>query len=131
MLLPTAPLYFPCLTVLTNAYEYKPFFVVVVVLGLHCCMPGFSSCGEAGQLSSCSAWAFALWWLLFFWSTSSTDNGLQYSWFMGLVAPWHVESSQTRDQTHVSCIGKQIPNHWTTRKILFLYFFKYLLIWLH
>ena len=27
-----------------------------------------------------------------------------------LVAPWHVESSQTRDRTCVPCIGRQIPN---------------------
>ena len=27
---------------------------------------------------------------------------------MGLVAPGHVESSQTRDQTHVPCIGRRI-----------------------
>ena len=27
---------------------------------------------------------------------------------MGLVAPQHVESSRTRDQTHVSCIGRWI-----------------------
>ena len=30
---------------------------------------------------------------------------------MGLVSPWHVESSQTRDRTRVLCIGKQILNH--------------------
>ena len=35
---------------------------------------------------------------------------------MGLVAQWLVLCSQTRDQTHVLCIGKQILNHWTTRK---------------
>ena len=34
---------------------------------------------------------------------------------MGLVALGHVGSSQTRDQTHVYCIGRRIPNHWTTR----------------
>ena len=27
-------------------------------------------------------------------------------------------SSRTRDRTHVPCIGRQILNHWTTRKIL-------------
>ena len=32
-------------------------------------------------------------------------HGLQYLWYTGLVAPWHVESSQTRDQTCVSCTG--------------------------
>ena len=33
------------------------------------------------------------------------------------VALWHVESSQTRTQTRVSYIGRQIPNHWTTREV--------------
>ena len=23
----------------------------------------------------------------------------------------------TRDQTHVFCVGRQIPNHWTTREV--------------
>ena len=27
---------------------------------------------------------------------------------MGLAAPWHVGYSQTMDQTHVSCISRQI-----------------------
>ena len=26
-------------------------------------------------------------------------------------------SSQTRDQTHVPCIGRQILNHWTAREV--------------
>ena len=39
-----------------------------------------------------------------------------FSWCMGSVAPWYVRSSQTRDQTHVPCSGRQIPNHWTTRE---------------
>ena len=36
----------------------------------------------------------------------------------GLVALQHVGSSQTRDQTCVTCIGWQILNHWATREIL-------------
>ena len=36
---------------------------------------------------------------------------------MGLVIPQHVESSQTRDQTHVPCTGRQIINHWTAREV--------------
>ena len=36
----------------------------------------------------------------------------------GLVVPQHVGSSQTRDQTHVSCIGRQILYHWATREAL-------------
>ena len=35
---------------------------------------------------------------------------------MGLVAPHHVGSCRIRDQTHVSCIGRQILYHWATRE---------------
>ena len=35
---------------------------------------------------------------------------------MGLVAPQHVESSWTRDQTH-ACIGRQILIYYTTREV--------------
>ena len=35
----------------------------------------------------------------------------------GLVAPWHVGSSWTRDGTHVPCIGRRILIHWTTREV--------------
>ena len=37
-----------------------------------------------------------------------------------LVAPRHVGSSQTRNQTRVPCIGRQILYHWASRKALFL-----------
>ena len=37
---------------------------------------------------------------------------------MGLVAPRHVGSSQTRARTRVPCIGRQILNHCTTREAL-------------
>ena len=50
---------------------------------------------------------------------------------MGLVAPLHVESSQTRDRTLVSCIGRQIDYNWAAgksglgylmcRKLIFLF----------
>ena len=36
----------------------------------------------------------------------------------GLSAPWHVESSCTRDGTCVPCIGRRINNHWTPREVL-------------
>ena len=35
---------------------------------------------------------------------------------MGLLAPQHVGSSQTRSLTHVSWIGRWILNHWTTKE---------------
>ena len=37
-------------------------------------------------------------------------------WLMGLVAPRHVGSSQTRARTHVPYIGRQTLNHCTTRE---------------
>jgi len=53
------------------------------------------------------------------------DHGLQSAWASVVVvsvdALGHVESSQARDRTHVPCIGRQIPNHWTTRTVLFLF----------
>ena len=39
---------------------------------------------------------------------------------MGLVVPWNVGSSPTRDWTRVPCIDSQILNHWTTREALVL-----------
>ena len=35
---------------------------------------------------------------------------------VGLVAPRHAGSSRTRDQTHVSCTGRQVLNHCATRE---------------
>ena len=32
-------------------------------------------------------------------------------------------NSLTRDQTHITCIGKQILNHWTTREVLWRLFY--------
>ena len=43
---------------------------------------------------------------------------------MGLVAPWHVGSSRTKDQTHVPCIDRRILNHCTTREIPEVNFYK-------
>ena len=71
-------------------------------------------------------------------STDCTDHGVRKSWTQlsdfhfffsptsvflkknlictGLVALWHVRSSQIRDQTCVSSIGRQILYHWVTRE---------------
>ena len=38
-------------------------------------------------------------------------------WHTGLVAPWHVGSSQTRDGTCVPCIGRRILIHCATREV--------------
>ena len=45
-------------------------------------------------------------------------TGIQQLWHMGLVAPRHMESSQTRD--HFPCIGRRILTHWGTRKVSIL-----------
>ena len=44
------------------------------------------------------------------------------SCYTGLVALWHVGSSCTRDQTHVSCIGRWILYHSATRKAQLMFF---------
>ena len=63
------------------------------------------------------AMGFSLWWLLLLWGTGSRCPPAQELWCMGFVVPWHVGSSQTRNQTPVSCIARWILNHWTTREV--------------
>ena len=83
----------------------------VFVLGLCCCTWAFSSCGEWGLLSSCGVWASCC----SGFSCRAQALGIQapQPWLLGsraqaqsllltgLVGPQHVESSWTRDQTHV------------------------------
>ena len=95
----------------------KFIYLFLAVLGLRFCARAFSSCGEQAPLfiavrgpltiaaSRCGAQA--------------PDAQAQYLWLTGLVAPRHVGSSQSRARTHVSCIGRQILNHCTTREALF------------
>ena len=52
------------------------------------------------------------------------DAQAQQQWLMGLVAPWHVGSSQTRARTRVPCIGRQILNHCATREAPSSHFLK-------
>ena len=46
----------------------------------------------------------------------ASDAQAQQLWLTGLVAPWHVGSSQTRARTRFPCIGRQILNHCATRE---------------
>ena len=55
--------------------------------------------------------------------TWNLEHGLSSTWRVGLVASWHVGSSQTRAWTHVPCIGKWILNPWTAREVPPLLFF--------
>ena len=53
------------------------------------------------------------------WVSGSAECGrTQWLWCMGLSALPHVESSQTRDQTRVHCIRRQILFHWTTAEVV-------------
>ena len=83
----------------------------------------FSSQGNLRLLFSWRYAGFSLRRLLSLWSMDSRVRGLkevplpgsraqvQQVWSTSLGAPLHVGSSQTRDQTRVSCIGKQILYH--------------------
>ena len=88
----------------------------------------FSSCGEQGLLSSWGAWA-SHWgdlfccraWVLACWGFSNCCSQPLVFRFnscgaQGLVALCPVASSQTRDRTHVSFIGRRILYHWATRE---------------
>ena len=75
--------------------------------GFSCCraqaVGAQASVVKAHGLSSCG------WWTL--------ELRLEL-WHTGLVALWQTESSWTRDQSCVSCIGRQILIHCTTREVL-------------
>ena len=90
----------------------------MAVLGLCFCARSFSSCGNWGHSSSrCTGLSLSR--PLLLRSTGSRRAGAQQLWLMGLVAPRHVGSSQTRARTRVSCIGRQILIHCATREALF------------
>ena len=97
-------------------------FIFLAALGLHCCMPAFSRCGEPGLLSVVVSG------LLMVVASLVAEHRLQgmraqQLWCMGLVAPWHAGSSSTRDQTCIPCIGRQILIHCTTGQSLLFFFY--------
>ena len=64
-------------------------------------------------------------WLRLLQSTGSRCTGFssfstqaQLLWCLGLVVPWHVESSWTRHRTCVPCIGRWILIQCATREVL-------------
>ena len=73
----------------------------MAVLGLRWCEKAFPSYGE--------------WGLLFV--AGPRARRFQSLWHTGLVAQQHVESSWTRDQTHVLCVGRQILTHCNTWEV--------------
>ena len=56
---------------------------------------------------------------LFIWkyvNINVSDIKKKFFFFSCVGSSQHVGSSQTRAQTHVPCIGRQILNHWATRE---------------
>ena len=87
------------------------FIHLLAVLGL-CCS------GQAS--SSCQKWR-----LLYSWGVRASHFSGFSSCSTGLAVLQHVESSWTRNQTHVPCIGRWILISCTTREVplSFLFFF--------
>ena len=51
-----------------------------------------------------------------------STGSVAVAWSTGLVAPWCGGSSWSRDRTQVPCVGRWIPNHWTTREVFLISF---------
>ena len=79
------------------------------MLGLHCCSV-FSLVAVRMGYSLLLRAGFSLQWLPLLQSMGSRAQ-VPSLWHMGLFALWHVGSSQIRDRTCVSCIGRQILYH--------------------
>ena len=84
---------------------------------------GFLSLGRQ-RLLFVALQASHLRWLLLLWSGGSRwadfrscSTWAPWWWYMGLAAPWPVESSQNKDWTSVRCTGRQILIHWATREV--------------
>ena len=103
-------------------------YLVLVVLGLHCCVWVFSSWGEWRLLF------LAVHVLVIEVASLAAERGLegfsscscwpQWFWCIALVAPWHVVgSSRTWNQICVPCTGRQISIHCTTREVPHLLLF--------
>ena len=65
-------------------------------------------------------------WGLSSWGSRAQARSL---WHLGLVVRWRLGSSQTRDRTCVSCIGRQILYHWATREAQSLVLMNVLLLY--
>ena len=95
-------------------YVYSFFFLFWLIL-VFVATQGLSlvAMRQGYLLSWCLG--FSLRWLLLLQRTGSRHAGFmsfgawtQLLWHRSLAALWHVGSSQTRDQTHVPCIDRQI-----------------------
>ena len=103
----------------------KYIYLFLVVLGLCCCARAFLSCGEQGFLLIAVHRLFTV-----VASLVSEHRHMSFSsckvWAperpvflpLAFIAPQLMESSQTRGQTCVPCIGKWILTYCTNREVL-------------
>ena len=97
------------------------FIFLLVALGLCCCTRVFFSCGER-RLLFVVMHKLLLAVASLVWSTGSRHMAVGSCSTQG-VAPRQVESSQTRDQVCVPCIGRRILIHCATTEVpIFLIF---------
>ena len=89
------------------------------------CM-GFLYLRRAGAALHCGAWAshcrgFSCCGAQALGRTCFRSYGLWAQWLQSVGSRVQVTqpvgSSKGRDRTHVSCVGRQILNHWTTREV--------------
>ena len=91
-------------------------FLYFAMVCLHCYTWAFSCCGvQASHCSGFSSWGRRI---LGMTVSVAAVGGLSSWRHMGLAAPQHVGSSQTRDGTCVPCIARGILNHWAIREAL-------------
>ena len=90
----------------------------MTALGLHCFVGVFFSGGEQGLLLAVVHELPIAVASLVVEHRLCRAHGLQKLCHVGLVAPRHVESSWTRDQTHVLCTGWRILILCATREVL-------------
>ena len=94
---------------------YLLIYLFLAALGLRFCARAFSSCGKWGPLLIAVRGPLTIVASLVA-EHRLPDAQAQQLWLTGLVAPWHVGSSQTRAGTRVPCISRQTLNHCATRE---------------
>ena len=102
----------------------------MAVLGLPCCMQVFSSCGK-WELLFIVVHGFLIAVASLVWSTGCGHIGFSTWWHTGSVVVEHGLSCSVacgifldQNRTCVSCIGRQILIHCTTREVWKINFFK-------
>ena len=100
-------LFFILTFIFKHLFVFLFIYLRLTMLGLCCCMQALQ---WVGATLCCPAWAVGT------QASAVAAHGLQELRCMGLVVPWHVGSSQTRDWTCVPCVGRQILNHCTIRE---------------